>query len=114
MSMSWVYNLQNVIQCLGALLGMGMGVFLLIRKRTMAGILALVGFILFSLEPITRLLLLNVLINLDIGGEAFNYIYPCVTTPAFLLGCIALAAGFFLMLKPDTKPPENNDPSQLV
>ena len=109
MSMSWVYNLQNVIQCFGALLGMGMGVFLMIRKHTLAGILALVGFILFSFEPITRLLLLNVLINLDIGGEAFNYIYPCVTTPAFLLGCLALAAAFFMMLRPDNKPPENFD-----
>ena len=90
---------------------MGMGVFLLIRKRTMAGILALVGFILFSLEPVTSFMLLNVLSRIDIGGEAFNYIcpYPCVTTPAFLLGCLALSAAFFMMLRPDSRPPENFD-----
>jgi hypothetical protein len=112
MSLSIIYNIQNAIVCLGALIGIGMGVFLIVRKRKMAGILALVGFILFSVEPLTSFMLLNVLSRIDIGGEAFNYIYPCVTTPALLLGCIALAAGFFLMLKPETKPLEDNDQTQ--
>ena len=112
MNLSIIYNIQNAIVCLGALIGIGMGVFLIIRKRMVAGILALVGFILFSVEPVTSFLLLNVLSKIDIGGEAFNYIYPCVTTPALLLGCIALAAGFFLMLKPETKPLEDNDQTQ--
>ncbi len=108
MSMSTVYNIHTAVQCLGALLGIGMGVFLIIRKRTLGGILALVGFVLFSAEPATKMLL-NLLIRLDLGGEAFNYIYPCVTGPAFLLGCVALAAAFFMMLRPDSKAPENLD-----
>ena len=103
MSMSWVYNLQNVIQCLGALLGMGMGVFLLsVSARWQASWLWLASFCSAS----SRLpgLLLNVLINLDIGGEAFNYIYPCITAPAFLWGALPLAPAFFLMVRPDPQP----------
>ena len=111
MDIAMIYNIQSAIHCLGALLGMGMGVLLLVRKRTTPGILALAGFFMCSVEPVTSVLLLNVLSRFNFGGEYYNYIYPCVTTPAFLLGVLALAAALFMMLKAEAKAPENPDQS---
>ena len=50
-----ISNLRLVILCLGFLIGIGAGVFLIVRKRMVPGILTLAGFVVQSLIPLSSL-----------------------------------------------------------
>jgi hypothetical protein len=92
--MDTFYNVRNAILCLGFLLGIGGGIFLIIRKRKLAGILAIVGFLFLSLEPISDFVIFRILYReLDYSEELFNKLdlaYPIISAPAIFLGSIAL------------------------
>ena len=115
MSVNVMYDIRNVLLCLGFLIGFSTGILLIVRKRKLPGILALAGFFLFSLEPITDTIIFRVLYQQSFPEDvylALDYIYPCITAPAFFLGSIALVAALFLLVKPSPRPPENNDQTQ--
>jgi len=69
-----IYHIRNAVLCLVFLVGIGAGVLLIMRKRILAGILAIVGFALFSIEPITDFVVFRILYKQDFSvitkGEA--------------------------------------------
>ena len=106
-----ISNLRLVILCLGFLIGIGAGVFLIVRKRMVPGILTLAGFLLFSLNPIVEFVVFRVLWEQLVRSDDYltaNMISNCLTGFSFFLGSIALVVAFILMLRPTPNPPENN------
>ena len=104
------YNLRDLVMFLVFLAGAGMGVFLLSRKRRLPGILTIAAFLLFSLEPLLDVIVFRLLFQQDLSEQAFqtlDYIYPCITAPAFFLGSLALIIALYLLVKPEAKPPEH-------
>ena len=96
------YNLRDVLLCLGFLAGMGVGVFLIIRKQVVAGGLAVAAFLLFSLDPILEFILFRVVwntVSTDSGYQALNWTYACVTGAADLLGVGALLVALVLAVR---------------
>jgi hypothetical protein len=89
-----VYHLKNAVTCLGFLVGIGAGIFLITRKQRLAGALAIAGFVLFSLEPLADLVIFRILFrNLDYDRalfDALNIVYPCISGFGVLLGTVAL------------------------
>ncbi len=100
------FILRDAFLCLGMLIGIGGGVFLLIRKKTAPGILAMAGFVLFSLEPIADFIILQLLYRQD-GSEDFyialDWTYSCVAGAGVFLGVLALVVAFVLAARP--QPP---------
>jgi hypothetical protein len=87
------FYIRNAILCIGFLAGMGCGVFLITRRHTLAGILAIVGFILFSLEPLADIVIYRVLYSYELSEDVYTALdwgYACISTIAFLIGSIAL------------------------
>ncbi len=88
-TMVFLYNVLYAILILGCLIGIIAGLFLIIRKRKIAGILTSLGFLLISIDPISRCLV-YVIINDSKVTLKYYYVYPCLIGITFLLGCIAL------------------------
>lgn len=104
------YYIQLSLTCLGLLVGLGLGVFLIIRKRMLPGILALTGFFLFGLQPVLNLLIFRVLMGLLWEHDTYataSMTFNCISGLANLLACAALVAAFVLMLRPEPKPSED-------
>lgn len=96
------YNLRDVLLCLGFLVGVGVGVFLIIRKQVVAGGLTVAAFLLFSLDPILEFILFRVVwntVSTDGGYQALNWTYACVTGAADLLGVGALLVALVLAVR---------------
>ena len=96
------FNLRDALLCLGFLFGMGVGVFLIIRKQVVAGGLSVAAFVLFSLDPLLEVILFRVLgNNLSAEGDfqTLNWIYACVTGPVNLLGIAALLAALIVAVR---------------
>ncbi len=95
------YNIRDALLCLGFLIGFVGGIVLLVRKKTGAGILAILGFFLFSLDPLIELVLFRLLYN-NFGDnlQAMDMVYTCVSGPAILLGSICLLAALLLAARP--------------
>ncbi len=92
------FYLRNSILCVGFLVGMGLGVFLIIRRHTLVGILTLIGFALFALEPLADFVIFRVLYAMEFQEEtyiALDWSYVCLSTIAILLGSIALVIALF-------------------
>ncbi len=47
-----IYYVRDAVACLGVLVGFGGAIFLFIRRKTLPGILALIGFVFLGLEPL--------------------------------------------------------------
>ena len=115
MNIDTIYNIRNAVSCLGFLVGIGAGIFLIVRKRTLAGILFIAGFVLFSLEPLADIMVFRILFNQDLSESTYqvlDYIYPCISAPAFFLGSIAVIIAVFSMVKANQKP-SNDHPENL-
>ncbi len=101
------YYLHLALTCLGFLLGLGMGVFLIIRKRLLPGILALAAFFLFSLSPILNVVVFRWLMQWLWSHDTYagaSMVVNCISGFADLLASAALIAAFVLMLRPESKP----------
>lgn len=99
--------IRNAILCLGFLFGMGTGIFLITRKRTVAGVLATIGFLLFGLEPIADFVVYRVLYRQDIGPDMYptlDYAYLFTSIVAFFLGSIALTVALIYMNRSNQTP----------
>lgn len=102
-----LWLMRNAILCLGFLFGMGTGVFLFTRKHKTAGVLATVGFLLFSLEPIADFVVYRVLYRQDIGPDMYptlDYAYLFTSIFAFFLGSIALTVALIYMNRSNQTP----------
>ena len=105
------YLLRNLIILIGFFGGVGMGIFLIVRKRMLPGLLTIAAFLLFCLEPLTDFIVFRLLWNQEFSDQAWQtieFVYPCLTAPAFFLGSLALIAALYLMLKPAPPSPEQN------
>ena len=104
------WNIRDAVICVGFLVGIGAGIFLVVRKQKISGILAMLGFCLFGLEPIADFIVYRVLYKQDYGVETyqtFDYVYLCISAPAFFLGSIALVIAFINMMKSSQNPSNN-------
>lgn len=106
-----VFYLRDLVMFIVFLAGAGMGVFLLARKQRTPGILTIAAFLLFSLEPLLDVIVFRVLYQQELSEQAIqtlDYIYPCITAPAFLLGSLALIVALYGLVKPEQKLPTLN------
>ena len=98
------YAVRDALLCLTFLAGMGAGVLLITRRQTTAGGLALAAFILFSLDPITDIVIFQVMPNVATIDDytPLNWAYACITGPAILLGVAALIAALIVNTRSQT------------
>ena len=104
------YYIYLALSCLGFLFGLGVGVFLIMRKRMLPGILALVAFFLFGLSPLLELVVFRLLMDVLWSHDAYagaSMSVNCLTGLTNLLACAALIAAFVLLLRPEPKPAED-------
>jgi hypothetical protein len=105
-TIEFFYNLRYAVLCLGSLIGIGAGIFLMVRKRKIAGLFTIIGFLLFSIDPIMSVLIYvifpNLLTNRGIYGS-----YPCISGISFILGCIALIIALIQGIRPVKNSPDN-------
>ena len=93
------FNLRDALICLGFFVGIVGGIFLIIRRQTVAGGLAIAGFVLFSLDPITEVFLFRVLGSATENFEMLNWTYACIGGPATFLGVVALIAALIVLVR---------------
>jgi hypothetical protein len=106
MNMTLIYTLMNAAQCLAYLLGAGAGVFMLVRKKTVPGILALAGFVLFGISEILYILFYTVfyetlynMLGFD-GLQTLSTVYSCVSGLFGFLAIIAIIVALVLGVMP--------------
>ena len=96
------YNLKNAISCLAFLVGIGVGIFLIVKKRKAVGALAIVGFLLFSLDPIVDWIRRILLRTPNFSIELFNtlqVLHACLSGLGFFLGAAALIVAFIMVMR---------------
>jgi len=113
-----LYYFRDAVACLGILVGLGGAVFLFFRKKTLPGILALIGFIFLGTEPLLDLILWRFLDNTaSPNWDTMNATYACVTGPALFLGILMIVLAFILGFRelklppPPFEPPANLPPA---
>ena len=92
------YNLRDALMCLGFLIGIGGGVFLLVRKQMLPGGLAIAGFVLLGIEPIAEVVIWRLLSD-GTRNNALSWAYACIGAPATFLGAIALIAALIIAVR---------------
>lgn len=103
------WNIRNTLACLGFLIGIGGGIFLITRRQTIPGVLAMVGFFLFSLEPLADIIVYRILYKQDLSPDmytTFDYVYVCTSAAGFLLGSIAMVMALVNMMRSSQTPVE--------
>jgi hypothetical protein len=65
------FDVRDALLCLVFLVGIGAGVFAIIRKRQMAGLLTVAGFLLFSVDPIAEMVIFRVIMS-GYTGDNFD------------------------------------------
>lgn len=117
-TVSLFYYIRDAMLCIGFLIGIGVGVLLIVRKRTQAGILAVAGFALFGVEPIADLVIFR-MIETQPAAQTWSQTtyntldatYACLSSIAFFIGSILLIATLFNSAQakgeiPETPPEE--------
>ncbi len=110
-----LYYLRDILLCVGFLAGMIVGVFLIVRKHILAGILAILGFALIGLEPVIDFIIFRLLYSMDLPEEAFttlDYAYPCISAPTIFIGTLLLVVALILAAR-NRKPPASTQPPSL-
>jgi hypothetical protein len=101
------YNLKNAISCLGFLVGIGVGIFLIVKKQRAVGALAIVGFLLFSLDPLVDWIRRIILRTPNFSIELFNAlqaVHACLSGLGFFLGTAALVVAFIIVMRGNRSP----------
>jgi hypothetical protein len=105
-----IYYVRDAVACLGVLVGFGGSIFLFVRRKTMPGILALIGFIFLGLEPLLDVVLWRVLANNSSANfDTLNYTYACITGPALFVGILLIVLAFILGFRASKLPPPPMD-----
>jgi hypothetical protein len=108
-------NFRDALVCLGFLLGVGLGVVLIIRKKTLLGVLALAGFFLLGLSPLLSILYRALFLKIPRGAVDFiSWAVPCVSSVAVLLGTIALIIALLKGTKVKKEPIASAEPPDEV
>jgi hypothetical protein len=95
------YLFLDCLACTGSLVGSGVGIFLLTRRQTTAGILALIGFLLLSVNPVMQFLLYGpLLLTGTMDFELVGWLDACITGGALLTGCILIGAALVMAIRP--------------
>jgi hypothetical protein len=98
-------NIPNTIRtallCLGFLVGVGGGIFIITRKRALPGWLMLAGFGLFGLDRIFNLVYTRVLIQRFDNFVILSWVFNCISGPLILLGILALVAATITAIQPN-------------
>ena len=107
-----LYYLRDAAACLGVLVGLAGVVFLFVRRKTGAAILALLGFLLIALEPLTDIVAFRILGSASSPNwDALNSAYACVSGLSLFLGTALLAAGLFVISRKGPLPPPETPPA---
>ncbi len=106
-----VYFIRDAVACLGVLVGLGGAIFLFTRKKTLPGILTLLGFGLLGIEPSLDVVLWRILANNSNSNfDTLNYTYACITGPALFLGILLIVLAFILGFRETKLPPPPVEP----
>lgn len=96
------FVLRDTLLCLVFLVGIAAGVVAITRKQQKVGAFVLAGFLLLALDPLTEMIIFNVLFPAS-GGEVdylvFNWAYICISTPATIFGTLSLLAAIYFALR---------------
>jgi hypothetical protein len=97
--LSVVSIIIQALTCLLFLLGVGAGVYALVRKNKTLGILSIVGFILLGVYTLTNIVIYRIIYPTLTNYQSlltYNWIDLCLGSTVFLLGIIAIVVGIFL------------------
>lgn len=94
-------NIRTALLCLGFLVGVGGGIFIITRKRALPGWLMLAGFGLFGLDRIFNLAYTRWMIRSFDNPEIMNWVFNCISGPLILLGILALVAATITAIQPN-------------
>ena len=97
--------LRTSLLCLGFLVGLGGGIFLITRKRALPGWLTLAGFVLFGLSKVVEYIYTR-FNPADLNTATIaRWVFSCVSGFVILLGILALVAALVTAIRPQTKEP---------
>jgi hypothetical protein len=106
-----LYYVRDAVACLGVLVGLGGAIFLFSRKKTMPGILALIGFIFLGIEPLLDLVVWRILSNsANANFDTLNTAYACITGPSLFLGILLIVLAFVLGFREPKLPAPSFEP----
>jgi hypothetical protein len=102
-----LYWLRDVAACLGALVGIGGAVFLFIRKKPLPAVLALIGFVMFSVDPLLDIILWRLIANsaANPNWNTMSATYSCLSGGGALLGSVLIVLAFILAFREPKLPP---------
>lgn len=111
-----------MISILVFLIGLASGIYLFTQKQSMSGLLVALGFFLFSISPIVEFVALRLLYNRVLYYDGYreemnqvlDYVYLCISTPAFFCGSIVLLAGIISITSSRQKTIVVNDSNHDV
>lgn len=99
MDFETLYDVRDGLLCFVSLIGMIGGFILLIRRKIIPGLLAMLGFFLISLFPTISIVLYDIIYPnaSNIDYEMWDWIYLCIHAGGLALGILMLALAFFLL-----------------
>ena len=105
--MFWGY-VQTFLLCIIFLAGMGGGLFVLLSRNKVAGLLTMVGFLLFGIELLVNPLIYQFAVRIIPMADfrIIQTVYLCISVPAVLLGTCALVAGVIVASSPKKTEPQ--------
>ncbi len=101
---SVIIQITNCILFLG---GIGVGIFAIVRKNKLGGILTAIGFALFGFNLVQNVIIYMIVIPRNVVSSSdyatFSTASSCIGGGAFILGMLALLAGiiFLVIHKPE-------------
>lgn len=116
MDYNTLYWLDDVISCLGILVGVGGSIFLFTRRKTAPAILALIGFLAMALHPILDIILYRLIAYYSSSGGSvtLDYAYVCIAGPGFFLGAALIVIAFIIGFRePKLPTPADDPPAEL-
>ena len=90
-----LYYVRATLTCL---MGAGGGVFLLVQRQVWPGLLALAGFVLLNVDPLTNIVVPRLLAGGQLNTAGLSLAIVCIGPLASLLGWAALLAAVLSVL----------------
>jgi hypothetical protein len=109
MNLDYIWYARDAILCLVSILGAIAALLFALRRKRLAGWLAVAAFLLVAVEPVCDLIIWRILaLNPDVNYASLNWSYACIATPALVVALALLLASIFL----SARPPSPGDPPQ--
>jgi hypothetical protein len=90
-SLATAYDIRDGLLCVITLFGLIGGILLLVRRKILPGILALVGFLLLGVYPASSILIWNVLAKgSNPNYDTLDWAYYCAQSAALVIGFLAI------------------------